>query len=446
MNAVAAAKVIFTKIKDLLLVDPSAKPLINNGQARLVDKIDDAEQRELRGELEMFVCEGEFAKGLDLILSSFLTNLRNASQLAAWVSGFFGSGKSTLLKILSRVTAPSSGRVKVRGRIASLLEVGTGFHPELSGRENIYLNGAILGMSRREIRSKFDEIVTFAEVEKFLDTPVKRYSSGMYVRLAFAVAAHLEPEILVVDEVLAVGDASFQKKCLGKMQEVADGEGRTILFVSHNMVAVRQLCNHCISLQAGCIAMQGEPVEVIETYLGSEESTVLCSEWLAPASRPGDNYFRIHRVDVINSDKPGKPLLISDPVEIRITYEMLQPSDAHMLTIDTSIHLKTADGVIVLATGHSRHLDQAPIEFGGRRGAMLCDSCHVPAHFLNDINYSIDAYVLSNTTRVHAHVRDCLSFKVVEGEREGFSGTIIGVVRPSLKWTTEQLLHAVRSD
>jgi lipopolysaccharide transport system ATP-binding protein len=362
------------------------------------------------------------------------------------IIGRNGAGKSTLLKVLSRITEPTSGRVEIRGRVASLLEVGTGFHPELSGRENIYLNGAILGMSRREIRSKFDEIVDFAEVEKFLDTPVKRYSSGMYVRLAFAVAAHLEPEILVVDEVLAVGDASFQKKCLGKMQEVADGEGRTILFVSHNMIAVRQLCNQCISLQAGCIAIQGEPEEVIEDYLGSEESTGLTKEWMSPVSRPGDGYFRIHKIDVINSDKPGKNPLISDPVEIRITYQMLQPSDAHTLTIETSIHLKTADGVVVLATGHCRQLDDDPVAFRGEQGTMLCDTCHIPADFLNDISYSIDAYVLTNSTRVHAHIRDCLTFKVVEGEREGFSGKIIGVVRPALEWTSEQLLDAAGSD
>src|SRR5204862_2694696 len=171
------------------------------------------------------------------------------------IIGRNGAGKSTLLKILSRITEPTEGKVTLRGRVASLLEVGTGFHPELTGRENIYLNGAILGMSRGEIRAKFDEIVAFAETEKFLDTPVKRYSSGMYVRLAFAVAAHLEPEILVIDEVLAVGDAEFQKKCLGKMREVARGLGRTVLFVSHNMGAVRSLCETGLLLSEGKIAV-----------------------------------------------------------------------------------------------------------------------------------------------------------------------------------------------
>jgi lipopolysaccharide transport system ATP-binding protein len=187
------------------------------------------------------------------------------------IIGRNGAGKSTLLKILSRITEPTEGRVRIKGRVASLLEVGTGFHPELTGRENVFLNGAILGMTRAEIRRKFDEIVAFAEVEKFLDTPVKRYSSGMYVRLAFAVAAHLEPEILIVDEVLAVGDAEFQKKCLGKMREVAEGDGRTVLFVSHNMAAVRQLCTRGIYLSQGCVAGDGPANDIVDRYSAASE-------------------------------------------------------------------------------------------------------------------------------------------------------------------------------
>jgi len=182
------------------------------------------------------------------------------------IIGRNGAGKSTLLKILSRITEPTEGRVVLRGRVASLLEVGTGFHPELTGRENIYLNGAILGMTRAEIRRKFDEIVAFAEVEKFLDTPVKRYSSGMYVRLAFAVAAHLEPEILVVDEVLAVGDAEFQRKCIGKMQDIATGDGRTVFFVSHNLPAIASLCTSAMCLNDGKIVQIGQPSAVCASY------------------------------------------------------------------------------------------------------------------------------------------------------------------------------------
>lgn len=191
---------------------------------------------------------------------------------AVGIVGRNGAGKSTLLKVLSRITEPTQGRIELNGRVASLLEVGTGFHPELSGRENIYLNGAILGMSRAEIKSKFDEIVEFSGVEKFLDTPVKRYSSGMYVRLAFAVAAHLEPEILVVDEVLAVGDAEFQKKCLGKMDDVAKKQGRTVLFVSHNMVAIRQLCTKCLYLKNGMLHDFGDTETIITKYISEGES------------------------------------------------------------------------------------------------------------------------------------------------------------------------------
>jgi lipopolysaccharide transport system ATP-binding protein len=201
------------------------------------------------------------------------------------VIGRNGAGKSTLLKILSRITEPSAGRVVLRGRVASLLEVGTGFHQDLSGRENIYLNGAILGMTRAEIRRKFDEIVAFAEVERFLDTPVKRYSSGMYVRLAFAVAAHLEPEILIVDEVLAVGDQQFQQKCLGKMREVARGQGRTVLFVSHNLHAVRELCERAIFLQEGRLVTQGLVGPVLDAYAGAGEAGVLTPPVPTPEER-----------------------------------------------------------------------------------------------------------------------------------------------------------------
>jgi lipopolysaccharide transport system ATP-binding protein len=201
------------------------------------------------------------------------------------IIGRNGAGKSTLLKILSRITEPSEGRVTIRGRVASLLEVGTGFHPELTGRENIYLNGAILGMTRAEIRKKFDDIVAFAEVEKFLDTPVKRYSSGMYVRLAFAVAAHLEPEILVVDEVLAVGDAEFQKKCLGKMSEVAGG-GRTVLFVSHNMSAIRALCTKGLLLASGSIKISGMPNDIIESYTSQSQDTMAFSRSPKQSKKP----------------------------------------------------------------------------------------------------------------------------------------------------------------
>lgn len=217
------------------------------------------------------------------------------------IIGRNGAGKSTLLKILSRITEPSTGRVRMRGRVASLLEVGTGFHPELTGRENIFLNGAILGMARSELRKKFDEIVAFAEVEQFLDTPVKRYSSGMYVRLAFAVAAYLEPDILIIDEVLSVGDVQFQKKCMGKMEEVGR-EGRTVLFVSHNMNAVRKLCGRAILLERGMVELNGNADEVINKYLQKNERKILNTEICVSTNNNKNADIRICKVCLINND------------------------------------------------------------------------------------------------------------------------------------------------
>jgi lipopolysaccharide transport system ATP-binding protein len=236
------------------------------------------------------------------------------------IIGKNGAGKSTLLKVLSRITEPSTGKVLIKGRVASLLEVGTGFHPELTGRENIFLNGAIMGMGRAEIKRKFDEIVDFSGVEKFLDTPVKRYSSGMYVRLAFSVAAHLEPEILVVDEVLAVGDAEFQKKCLGKMQDVSNSEGRTVLFVSHNLMALSSLCNKGIYLKNGQIRSQGEIEDTLSQYT-REGSESLTAEW---NGNTGDEHVRIYRTKVFCGNSRDGYFTHKDIV-IEIEGEVLKP-------------------------------------------------------------------------------------------------------------------------
>lgn len=236
------------------------------------------------------------------------------------IIGRNGAGKSTLLKVLSRITEPTTGRVTLRGRVASLLEVGTGFHPELTGRENIFLNGAILGMTRVEIKKKFDEIVDFAEVEKFLDTPVKRYSSGMYVRLAFAVAAHLEPEILVVDEVLAVGDAQFQKKCLGKMEDIGK-EGRTVLFVSHNMAAIENLCDICICLKDGCILTKGRTKDVILSYLSPENNQV-SGNLENRKDREGNGKIRTTKVVVRNSQGIEANFIhMGEPFSVEVYYK-----------------------------------------------------------------------------------------------------------------------------
>lgn len=247
------------------------RDIITNGVASLANMLIHPFRRKLDSHPSSFINSEDFWALKDV---SF--EVKQGDRIG--IIGRNGAGKSTLLKILSRITEPTTGSVRIKGRVASLLEVGTGFHPELTGRENIFLNGAILGMGRAEIRKKFDEIVDFAEIEKFLDTPVKRYSSGMYVRLAFAVAAHLEPEILIVDEVLAVGDAQFQKKCLGKMEDVSAKEGRTVLFVSHNMATVRLLCPHSILLKSGCISKTGNTGEVINHYLTQANTSQVLGE------------------------------------------------------------------------------------------------------------------------------------------------------------------------
>lgn len=277
------------------------------------------------------------------------------------IIGRNGAGKSTLLKILSRITEPSEGRVTIDGRVASLLEVGTGFHPELTGRENIYLNGAILGMTRAEIRRKFDEIVDFAEVERFLDTPVKRYSSGMYVRLAFAVAAHLEPEILVVDEVLAVGDAEFQKKCLGKMQNVA-GHGRTVLFVSHNMAAVKSLCNKALYLSQGALAFSGETMAVLNRYTAHAASK---------SFRRGDVGKEIFLESVLgvriepDNGAPGKRRVVLD-VEIRSRY-------ACSVGVDLRISDNFGAPVIYATTGNDRMISPVELKPGNNALRLAVD-------------------------------------------------------------------------
>ena len=275
-----------------------------------------------------------------------------------------GAGKSTLLKILSRITEPTQGRVTIKGRVASLLEVGTGFHPELTGRENIFLNGAILGMTKREIKAKFDEIVAFAEVEKFLDTPVKRYSSGMYVRLAFAVAAHLEPEILIVDEVLAVGDAQFQKKCLGKMQDVSQ-DGRTVLIVSHNMPMIRSLCSRAIVLSGGSIACDGDVDEGIQQYLCDRDAT---AGYLLEdrQDRRGSGELRFTDAYVIGKSGLKNVIYMGEPAQIVVTFSAAKT----VKKCDVSIHFENVwtDTILRLATRETA----TPFSDLSGRGSITC--------------------------------------------------------------------------
>jgi lipopolysaccharide transport system ATP-binding protein len=282
----------------------------------------------LRGKEDPFLKIGETndreTKGGDVVYSLCDLNFEIQQGDAVGIIGRNGAGKSTLLKILSRVTSPTTGRINIKGRVASLLEVGTGFHPELTGKENIYLNGAILGMRKKEIDRKLEAIVDFSGVERYIDTPVKRYSSGMYVRLAFAVAAHLESEILIVDEVLAVGDADFQKKCLGKMGEVSKGEGRTILFVSHNMTAIANLCNKTIILKNGKIEHDGSLNTGINLYLKESSSLINNNSLKDFLLNQNDEIFQLSALEVFQEGVPGSSFLSDRDINIHIKYEILK--------------------------------------------------------------------------------------------------------------------------
>lgn len=346
------------------------------------------------------------------------------------IIGRNGAGKSTLLKVLSRITEPTKGRIRITGRVASLLEVGTGFHQELTGRENIYLNGAILGMSKSEIKRKFDEIVAFSEIEKFLDTPVKRYSSGMYVRLAFAVAAHLEPEILIVDEVLAVGDAQFQKRCLGKMQDVSKKEGRTVLFVSHNMVAVQNLCERTIWLNEGRIIANGEPATLVNDYLKRGIALRLTEKWDDISTAPGNEHIRIHLIKVRSVDEQlTGPITMHTPVICEIGFWNLTVQKSLAITL----HLKTEDGIV--AFGTSSVLAPGWQERVFPVGYFLA-SCHIPGGLLNSGVYRFKILVVRDHSFVIYEKEDVISFEVKDSRDPsiGWHGRLAGVVRPDLKW------------
>jgi len=347
------------------------------------------------------------------------------------IIGRNGAGKTTLLKILSRITEPTEGRVRVKGRVASLLEVGTGFHPELTGRENIYLNGAILGMSRAEIRKKFDEIVAFAETEKFLDTPVKRYSSGMYVRLAFAVAAHLEPEILVVDEVLAVGDAEFQKKCLGKMESVARG-GRTVLFVSHNMAAVEAMCSEAILLVEGRLQFVGPVADTISLYLRNNQRAAPARDWDVERA-PGNDQVRLKslRAVVVDSDA-STAITVRTPVKVEVEYWSFQPQQS----INVSLQLTNDRGILVFSSASINDPKWRQLDFS--RG-IYRSVCSIPGDLLNDGSYNIGVMFVRNENEIIFAVNDVLTFTVGDSAelRGNYHGHWPGAVRPNLPWRTE---------
>jgi lipopolysaccharide transport system ATP-binding protein len=343
------------------------------------------------------------------------------------IIGRNGAGKSTLLKILSRITEPTTGRIRIKGRLASLLEVGTGFHPELTGRENIYLNGAILGMSKTLIKSKFDEIVSFAEVEKFLDTPVKRYSSGMYVRLAFAVAAHLEPEILLVDEVLAVGDNAFQKKCLGKMGK-ASKQGRTLLFVSHNMAAISKLCKKCILLDKGNIKKIGSTNNVLPSYLSDGQKTTGFIKFKNPNERAAG----IKELGVLNS-KMKFSAIVEVNKDFYIWIKFFTKRKYEVLQI--AIAILTSDGNTVFVTTNTDAENQKTIFYPNNYAFKV----RIPDNFLNVGNYSINARIFTMDGNIR-HSLDshfyALNFNV---EETGSLGSKLndrrrGIVTPTLDW------------
>lgn len=356
------------------------------------------------------------------------------------VIGRNGAGKSTLLKILSRITEPTAGRIVLRGRVASLLEVGTGFHPELTGRENIYLNGAILGMRRNDIRRRFDEIVAFAEVERFLDTSVKHYSSGMYMRLAFSVAAHLEPDVMLIDEVLAVGDSAFQRKCLNKMESVGK-HGRTVIFVSHSMSAIARLCPRTILLDGGHLRIDGDTPAVVREYLSSGLGTSAAREWPDPSKRPGNDIVRLRAVRVrTEKGRIEEAVDIRRPVTIEMEYEVLTGGTV----LVPNLHLFNEEGACLFV---SQDLSPAWRRKGRPAGTYRSEAT-IPGNFLAEGSISVTA-AISTTDPVAIHVNepDAVAFQVVdkaEGDsvRGDYRGPLPGAVRPMLSWTTTELEEA----
>jgi lipopolysaccharide transport system ATP-binding protein len=344
------------------------------------------------------------------------------------IIGSNGAGKSTLLKILSRITDPSEGRVDLKGRVGSLLEVGTGFHPELTGRENVYLNGAILGMRKTEIDKKFDEIVEFAELTRFLDTAVKHYSSGMYMRLAFAVAAHMETEILLIDEVLAVGDAAFQKKCLGKMDDVAR-QGRTILFVSHNLLAVQNLCQEVVWLKDGRIAQIGPSEQVVASYLQTSLTPNTGRVWQAPETAPGNDQIRLHRACVRPVDgTSADPITVRTPFVFEFVYWNLKPcADVYL-----GIEVFDSKQAMLFGSGSPRR---------SREPGLYREVCSIPGDLLNNGSYHVVVFMGKGNGKELHREDNLLAFDIqdLRDPQMGWYGAWKGAIRPMLEWKTMPL-------
>ncbi|MDP5081409.1 MAG: ABC transporter ATP-binding protein [Winogradskyella sp.] len=347
------------------------------------------------------------------------------------VIGKNGAGKSTLLKLLSRVTSPTTGTIKSKGRIASLFEVGTGFHPEMTGRENIYLNGAILGMTKVEIKRKEDEIIIFSGCERYIDTPVKRYSSGMRVRLAFAVAAHLEPDILVIDEVLAVGDVEFQKKAVGKMQDISRGEGRTVLFVSHNMAAVKSLCTRAIVLEHGCVVFEGNIDEAVDFYLNNENMQLGTGIVNYLEKQLGNDEIQLLQVSVMDKKQRIRTAFLqSEAIDVHITF--LAKADLKGMRFNLTV--KNSYGVVAFVTS-SHELTKAGVAKGEHKLKIT-----IPNFLLNKTQYTLTINAGIPGERVLVEPIDVL-FVNIEGEHGGgstFSEKWPGLVSPKLEWTLDE--------
>lgn len=397
--------------------------------------------RTLRDQLDQFFHRPSDEEKLRSKEEGFIWALNNVSfdvrqGQVLGIIGRNGAGKSTLLKILSRVTDPTTGYAEIRGRVGSLLEVGTGFHPELTGRENIYLNGAILGMKRSEIERKFDEIVEFSEVEKFIDTPVKRYSSGMYLRLAFAVAAHLEPEILVVDEVLAVGDAEFQRKCLGKMDQVAS-QGRTILFVSHNMSAILRLTEETIVIDHGQLILRAPTTQAVDYYLSQGVSQDGERSWGPDEIPASAEPFRPIAVRLCSSDgRVCDTVRSTEPFSIEVEYELEKP----LAGLRVGIYLLSTRGEYVLTSFDTDDPDYFD-RYGTRKEGRYKSRCLIPANYLNEGRFVIG--VNASTYRIKRYFQDeqAMTFNVDGAGAPGnqWPEQRLGPVRPLLEWSIEDL-------
>lgn len=344
----------------------------------------------------------------DIVYSLNDINFKIEQGSAVGIIGKNGAGKSTLLKVLSQITSPTLGCVKVSGRVASLLEVGTGFHPELTGRENIFLNGAILGMRKREIKSKLDEIVDFSGVERYIDTPVKRYSSGMYVRLAFAVAAHLESEILIVDEVLAVGDAEFQKKCLGKMGDISQGQGRTVLFVSHNMASINQLCNEAIMLENGTLALQGSVNSVISRYMAgdSNKNSLVTFDGVEKSNKK----VKITKAWISDGEQQSKRTFVLGN-DILFNYELSANPNFEQFDIQLAVQITASDGLKICNI-----IDRDSGFMTSKFKGTIVAGVTLPDVRLYPGTYHVSFWVGTvNSTETYDNQDDCLTFEIAEG-------------------------------